>query len=105
MERLQRFIDRGGVVDETRIPATKPAFRDLTVDDRGNLWVRPTAQAGEEDHLFDLFDPEGRYLGQIRSPFPVAPSAPLLVRGDTILAVTEDELGVGYVVRARIERR
>lgn len=105
MERLQRFIDRGGVIDETLIPTTKPAFRDLMVDDEGYLWVRPTAEAGEEDHLFDLFDPEGRYLGRIRSPFPVAPSAPMLMRGDTILAVTEDELGVGYVVRARLEGR
>lgn len=105
MERLQRFIDRGGTADLTRIPSTKPAFRNLTVDEHGYLWVRPTAEAGEEDHLFDVFDDRGRYLGRVRFPFPVRPSAPLLMRGNTILAVTQDELGVAYVVRARIEGR
>lgn len=105
MERLQRFIDQGGVVDETRIPSTKPAFRGLTIDEQGYLWVRPTAAAEEEDHLFDVFDPQGRYLGEVRFPFPVAPSAPLIMRGNTIVTVTEDDLGVGYVVRARIEGR
>jgi hypothetical protein len=105
MERLQNFIDRGGTVDVNRIPSTKPAFRGLAIDEQGYLWVRPTAEAGEEDHLFDIFDPEGRYLGKLRSPFPVSPAAPLLMRGNTIVAVTQDELGVGYVVRARIEGR
>lgn len=105
MERLQRFIDQGGTVDESRIPTVKPAFRSVAVDEQGYLWVRPTAEADEENYLFDIFDPQGRYLGALRTPFPVYPSAPLLIRGDTLVTVTEDELGVGYVVRARVEGR
>lgn len=104
-EELQRFVAQGGEIDMSRAATVKPAFRDLTVDEHGFLWVRPSAAAGEEDFLFDVFDPQGRYLGQVRSDFPISPSAPLLIRGDTLLAVSQNDLGVAFVVRARIEGR
>lgn len=105
IEALGAFQEQGGQVDESKIPPTKPAFRRFSLDRDGYLWVRPNTSGGEDDLLFDVFDPQGRYLGRARSAFPVSPGAPFLVRGDTVVAVTEDELGVSYVVLARVEGR
>lgn len=105
IQSLTGFTEQGGAVDVRQIPSTKPAFRQVSIDSAGYLWVRPNTPGGEDDLLFDLFDPQGRYRGPVRSEFPVSPSAPIVIRGNTILTVTEDELGVTYVVRARIEGR
>ena len=51
-----------------------------------------------------MVDPEGRYLGEVRAPFPIAFFPPPIIRGDFMYAVTEDDLEVPFVVRARIER-
>jgi hypothetical protein len=50
--------------------------------------------------LFEVFDPEGRYLGRVLLPFRLA-SVPV-IRGDVLVGVTENELEVPFVVRARI---
>jgi hypothetical protein len=105
LEGLGNFIEQGGIVDERKIPTVKPAYRQLSVDEDGYLWVRPSAAPDEEDVVFDIFDPEGRYLGRARSEVSIEPEAPFIVRGNTVVAVTEDELGVSYVVLARIEGR
>jgi hypothetical protein len=56
-----------------------------------------------EDHgyLVDLFDPDGRYLGEFRLPFRLGFFPPLII-DDQLYAITQDELEVQYVVRARI---
>ena len=72
-------------------------------DDEGNLWVELTATTAEEDgYLFDIFDPEGRYLGALRLPFPLQLSPEPIVRGGILYGATTDELGAPVVVRARI---
>lgn len=103
-ERLDWFIEAGGKADWSRIPATKPAFEDFTVDDDGYLWVQMIAEPAEEGRLFDVFDPAGRYLGEVRAPFPVEFYPAPTFRDGYMYAVTEDELEVPFVVRARIER-
>ena len=50
---------------------------------------------------YDLFDPDGRFLGRVQLPVPM--NAVRRVVGDHIYGVTQDELGVPYVIRARIE--
>lgn len=71
-EGFQWFISRGGTVDWARIPRTKPAVASFFCDDEGNLWVKRQAVMPEnEGRLFDLFDPEGRYLAELRLPFPL----------------------------------
>lgn len=51
---------------------------------------------------FDVFDPDGRYLGRVRSEIPLL--CPLIA-GSHLYALTIDELSVQYVVRFRIEGR
>jgi hypothetical protein len=106
------------------IPDTKPPFRGLFASRDGNVWVqlsqpgRPVmtdAEAREEEartgrrpyryaevSAFDVFDPDGRYLGHVRVPesFRIDPEP--VVRGDHVWAVTRDELDVATVVRFRL---
>ncbi len=103
--RLKWFTDQGGKVDRGRIPDTKPVAQGFQVADDGYLWVNATrADTSETNRVFEVFDPEGRYLGEVRLPFAMLPYPVPLLRGDRIIAATQDSLGVPYVVRARIVR-
>lgn len=103
--RLKWFTDQGGKVDRGRIPDTKPAAQGFQVADDGFLWVNAIrADTSETNRVFEVFDPEGRYQGEVRLPFAMLSSPVPLLRGDRIIAMTQDELGVPYLVRARIVR-
>ena len=95
------FTDQGGKVDRSRIPDVMPAFKGLFVDDRGDLWVEPVIK-DEGRQPFDVFDPEGRYLGRVRSDVRLLLNPAPVFRGNRLYGVTHDEDGVPYVVRARI---
>lgn len=108
VQQLTEWASGHGVQpDLARIPATKPAFSDFLVADDGHLWVVSEAQTGEffdTYDRFDVFDPEGRYLGEVRSDTPIFPHVSPVIRGNQMIAVTVDDLHVMYVVRLRIER-
>lgn len=100
---LEWFTSQGGKVDRSKIPGTKPALRGLFVADDGYLWAAPTTRdRADQGHVFDIFDPEGRYLGLVRLPFALSSYPPPVIRDGMIVGVTEDELEVPFVVRARI---
>jgi sugar lactone lactonase YvrE len=106
------------------VPDTKPPFRELFLSWEGNLWVVlsqegvPTMSEAEareselasrraplrfeEPPAFDVFAPDGRYLGHVKVPegFDIEPEP--IVRGDYVWAVMRDELDVASVVRFRI---
>jgi hypothetical protein len=86
----------------SRIPSVKPAFDSFLLDDAGYLWVDPVTPKQGEGRVFDVFDPDGRYLGQARAN--VRLSGRPVFRGDYVYATTEDESGIPYVIRARIIR-
>ena len=105
LANLEWFTSQGGKVDRSRIPGTKPALRGLFVADDGHLWVSPTtADRADRNHVFDIFDPEGRYLGRVRLTFLLSQYPPPVIRNGVVLGVTQDELEVPFVVRARIEK-
>lgn len=101
LEELDWFVREGGKVARSRIPSKKPPAETFFFDDEGNLWVERVTTAEDASKLFDVFDPVGRYLGEVRLPFRMSQENPI-VRGTTMWAVTSDELDVPYVVRARI---
>lgn len=101
-EQLEWFRQQGGRVDMSRFPDLKPAFTRISVAPGGEVWVQVTPPAGETATLFDIFDPEGRYLGQLRSPTDFHPGP--VFRGDRVYGAVRDSLGVSYVVVARILR-
>ena len=107
---LQSLEQIGGVaLDWSDIPrgapGSRPAVVSFVLDDEGNVWVEHATASGEDGgRSFDIFDPEGRYLGVLRLPFPLplASSPEPIIRDGVLHGVTSDESGVPYVVRARI---
>ncbi len=108
------------------IPDTKPPFRDVFASWEGDIWVlrseesvaTMTAAAAREaeriSHLpvvrfwepssFDVFAPDGRYLGHVCVPETLSSSPEPVIRGGTVWAVTRDEMDVATIVRFRLVR-
>lgn len=102
---LSWFTNQGGTIDRSRIPDRKPAARGFFLAADGYLWVTPTvADSAAQARTFDVFDPEGRFLGPVVLPFPLAEYPRPLFQGDRIIGVTHDATGVPYLVRARVVR-
>lgn len=124
-----RRVDPGWSWDGPPIPDTKPAFNNLRVDLDGRIWVQlhveaesipeeereePSAGSGRgpssnvmipaarwrEPPVYDVFEPDGRFLGTLTLPVR---ARLMQARGDQVWAIDRDELGVEYVVRYRIE--
>lgn len=90
-----------GPLDYGRIPAVKPAFHGVVVDDRGYVWVAATPADAGRGGPWDVFDPEGRYLGPVAMELDVFPLP--RIRGGTVVGVRRDELDVPQVVVYRLE--
>jgi len=89
-------------LDETTFPTVRPFFEQITTDDQGGLWV--WRRGSDSTTTYDVFDRSGRYLGEVVTPFRVNRYTHPLIRGTEFYGVTQDELEVGYLVRAHIDR-
>jgi hypothetical protein len=105
------------------IPATKPPWAGFYVGERGRIWAQvhqeayqietdeePAERPGEiptrtwvEPVAFDVFEPDGRYLGMVRAPRGFSRYPHPVFRGDTVWATVRDEFEVPYVVRFHVE--
>lgn len=94
---------------------TFPAYLQFLAGPAGTIWVQhlkaPSRLTEEERENFnpllglgapewDIFDPEGRYLGIVTMPERFQP---LRFRGDRVYGVWRDELEVQYVMVLRID--
>lgn len=52
---------------------TFPAWSLLLADSEGNLWVRAYAPPGDPQQAWSVFDPDGRWLGEVELPNGVRP--------------------------------
>jgi hypothetical protein len=98
---LDWFVQEGGKIVRGKIPSSKPAAEDFFFDDRGYVYVVRVTTMDDAWKVLDVFDPDGRYLGEVRLPFRIARPYPV-IRDSTMWAVTTDALEVPFVVRARI---
>lgn len=100
---IQQIIRHGGDVDPDLIPDMKPAFQRFVVADDGTIWVWPIL--GESDRgLIDVFQADGRYMGRLQGPRDLAERPHPVIRGDRMVAVVQDTLGIAAVVSLRIDR-
>jgi len=69
-------------------PEFYPAFSDWHkfFDEKGDLWLEQYVEEGVEDHVYDVFSPEGIYLKQVRVPEILH-----LVRGDLAYGIVRNE--------------
>ena len=88
------------------VPSTKPWFRGLYVGADGRIWVRRSQPgirdaAGEwtEPTLFDVYEPDGRFLGEARGPDGFRTWPEPAFAGDTAWAAVESADGVLRVQR------
>lgn len=103
------------------IPGTKPAFTKLYVGRDGRIWVQvslPGRRVDDPDYdptdptslpdtwdagvAFDVFEPDGRYLGHVRAPDDFSPYPTPRFDDERVWAVVRDELGVQRLVRFRL---
>ena len=118
--RLQSNIP-GWTWDGPPIPEHKPFYQELLAGRDGRIWVRLWTEAHRvenEDHdpddprsapvswvepvRYDVFEPDGTYLGVVVPPDEFTPYVHPVFDGDHVWGVTRDELGVQRVVRYRI---
>ena len=84
-----------------RLPERKTVLKAISVASDGWIWV----DRGERPiTVWDVFDERGHYMGPVSPPVPVAAEPFPVFHGEAIVAVTEDELGVQYVVWLRVIR-
>lgn len=97
---LREDISRGRTFAEEL-----PAFSDLMVDASGNVWVRQYEvshgftilqyrRTFEDPSRWVVFDPEGRWLGEVRMP---GQFTALEIGDDYVLGMRRDEFDVEYV--------
>lgn len=106
------------------LPDQKPPFKRVYAGDDGRIWVlvsqeaRPVMSAAdaraveeetgqlplryEEPPAFDVFEPDGTFLGHVRAPDGMeARYPPPIFRGEHVWAVMRGELDVTTVVRLK----
>ena len=120
VSRIRRSLP-GWDWDGPAIPNHKPFFRALRAGRDGRIWVRlstegrPVDNADHdpddpgsfavtwgEDTRYDVFEPDGTYLGVVVAPEEFTSFPAPVFDGELVWAVTEDEQGVERVVRYRI---
>ncbi len=77
------------------IPEYLPAFQELLVDDDGYLWVERYRLPWENQPRWEVFDPDGRWLGTVETPIGLRP---FQIGADSLLGRHRDEMGVESVV-------
>ena len=122
MLRRMRNRDPDWTWNGPPIPEHKPFFQELLAGRDGRIWVRLTTEGypvENEDHdpedpssqpviweestRYDVFEPDGTYLGVVVPPDDFSPYTKPVFDGDHVWGVTRDELGIERVVRFRIE--
>ncbi len=102
-DRFDWFIEQGGTIDEARNPRNKPVVENFFRDDEGNLWVMHS-ESGDSGSLFDIFNAEGQFLGEVGLPFNLDIHSGVIVQDGLLFGVTEDEEEGQMVVKVRIQK-
>lgn len=88
-------------LESVPVPQTIPAARAMHLDAEGYLWIEAGRRPGETQATWSIFEPEGRWLGDLSLP---ASLHVLEIGGDYILGRDRDELDVQRVVLMRLHR-
>jgi hypothetical protein len=83
----------------------RPLNQSLHVLDDGHLLVQIEDDLGGHGRVFDVYDPDGRFLGPLDLGFRISIRSVPAIVGDTIIAIAiGDDLDIPYLIRATIHR-
>ncbi len=88
-------------VEEVPFPEQMPAYQSLKVDVLGNLWLEQYRAPWEDEPQWWVFDPEGRWLGELSIPKDFRIDE---IGSDYLLGVRRDEDRVEYVTMFELRR-
>jgi hypothetical protein len=81
---------------------TFPAYASLRLDRSGYLWVEDYRRPGDEQPVWQVFDPEGVLVTSVHTPEGLRI---LDIGDDYVLGVVRDEFDVERVRLHRLEKR
>jgi hypothetical protein len=87
-------------VTGSQAPSSAPLISAFFTDDQGHLWV--ALDGGRVNASFDIFDVEGRYLGQCQGPHGIVEEVRPIVRGGAFYGAVERTSGAWVVIRAKV---
>jgi hypothetical protein len=123
VESTMRQMDPAARFTGPEIPRVKPAYKDLRIGEDGTIWVHvsmpgerympdaptnpqpgsgPVLPRWREPSVFDVFEPDGRYLGRVSQPSTIRI---LRMSRDRVWGTLADDDGVQTVRRFRIDWR
>ncbi len=119
--RNMRGMDPNWRWNGAPIPDVKPAYAALYAAEDGRIWVMVEGRGVERDnpdfdpadpespetvwrsrYAFDIFDPDGTFVGRVDVPEDLGRFPTPVIRGDQLWGVTRDDLGVQRIVRYRL---
>ncbi len=103
-EQLISTAMRQGDLTRDEINPIRPLFQALHVIEGGYLLVQLVDTPGVASPRFDVYDPAGRYLGELDLGFAPDRLGTLGGRGDLIVAPMLGDLDVPYVVGVEVIR-
>jgi hypothetical protein len=76
----------------------KSAYQELTVDDKGNIFVMTWERVNDKDGFYyDIFDSEGKYIAKIHLM-----TTPQIIKKNKLYTIEEDEDSYQYVKRYKV---
>ncbi|HRP07251.1 MAG TPA: hypothetical protein PLL69_02070 [Gemmatimonadales bacterium] len=98
---LVRIGDKGDAKD-AEVARTRPIWSTIREDGAENLWVeREPSRLASDGTVFDVYDRDGRFRGQVAAPFR---STRIAFSTDRVAVVDEDSSGLPRIQVFRIER-
>ncbi len=82
------------------LPKHRTAMEDVVVGLDNSIWIDLT---DDTQSSWEVFDEKGHHIGQATSPLVINKKPRPVVTMRTLTGITEDDLGVQYIVRLGIE--
>jgi hypothetical protein len=102
---LERYKNGPLRFERSDIPDHRLAIESFGFTRDGHMLVRVVNPPAAQETVFDVFDDEGRYLGQLRVPLRLNAWPAPQIHGEHLLGIALNDLNVDQVVRYRIVRR
>lgn len=102
-ERIRMGMAEAGV-DPSAFDLARPVLQSLHVTDDGFVLVQIVDDVDEYGNMFDVFDPEGIFLGTMTLPFRLPSLSSPDIVGDTLIGVALGAYDEPYIVRSTIVR-